>query len=709
MRRTWRRAGWIATGLGGEGNADSPSEYVLPGHVSCEAKHLAAYGAGEMDGAPADVSPMTLHDIYLKPWKKFFAAGGRGAMCSHNSVNGIPAHMSKELMTDIIRGDWNHSNVFFASDFHDIDAIMGFKMAATLEDAGILAANAGMDQALGGNANTYLASAVNSGKLPRAVLERAAAATLREKFAGRLFDKTFDGKSDGDWGNLAQCRAHADGGVLDNPANRALARRVAQEGTVMLKNGHVLSLVEGSSDDAAAQSLGPAPCQFANNSDCYGDGLGAEVTTPSAAACCALCQKTPGCKTAVWLPNRDTKGNQPSNQHRCLRKAACTDPRPCENRIRCDLPGVDPSALEFGTLPLTPKKWAKIKQLAIVGPNADNGAMNAGSYVKVGTKLTTFLAAAPAFVPKTTKIISAALNSTVLIDGGHSGPGGGGDPAANDHNPKIPGGIDMNVLSPAQKQMIDEAVTSANSSDLTIAVLGDSGSTCGEGTDRISLDLPGVQMQLLGALAALGKPLMVILVHGRPVTFGPGNAVLGSVDVLLASWIGGEEHGPAMWELINGGFNPSGRLAQTWPRSVGYVGTHADSKYGPQGLWQGDYQGMGWRDGELNGPLFELGAGLSYGKDTFRFLHNGSLTASLSDETFSVTVSGHDNYRWRSAGCEPLLSHARGRNHGIVSCRWYQVFVVDRSASAPRRALYLGAPSCSSTSARLSRRRCGRS
>ena len=60
-------------------------------------------GSGEMDGAPADISPMTLRDIYLKPWAKFFAAGGRGAMLSHNSVNGIPAHMHKEIMTDIIR------------------------------------------------------------------------------------------------------------------------------------------------------------------------------------------------------------------------------------------------------------------------------------------------------------------------------------------------------------------------------------------------------------------------------------------------------------------------------------------------------------------------------------------------------------------------------------------------------------------------------
>jgi hypothetical protein len=101
---------------------------------------------------------------------------------------------------------------------------------------------------------------------------------------------------------------------------------------------------------------------------------------------------------------------------------------------------------------------AQIKQIAIIGPNADNGPMNAGSYVKVGTKLTTFLAAAPSNVPKDVKIISAALNSTVLIDGGHKAPNAGGDPANNNHNPNIPGGIDMNVLTPEQRRMIDDAV-----------------------------------------------------------------------------------------------------------------------------------------------------------------------------------------------------------------------------------------------------------
>ena len=191
----------------------------------------------------------------------------------------------------------------------DIDAIMGFKMAATLEDAGVLAATAGMDQALGGNAFTFLADAVNTGKMPRAVLERAAAATLREKFAGRLFDKQFDGSGDGDWGNLERCRAHAEGGILDSPASRAIARRVAQEGTVLLKNSLPVAssgMQTGWSPDSGRSLSESEPatpaCRFTNTSDCYGDGLGSPQPVADEAACCALCQSTPHCKVAVYIP-----------------------------------------------------------------------------------------------------------------------------------------------------------------------------------------------------------------------------------------------------------------------------------------------------------------------------------------------------------------------------------------------------------------------
>ena len=82
-----------------------------------------------------------------------------------------------------------------------------------------------------------------------------------------------------------------------------------------------------------------------------------------------------------------------------------------------------------------------------------------------------------------------------------------------------------------------------------------------------------------------------------------------------------------------------GRLAQTWPRTVGYVGTHVDSRFGPAGLWQGDYQGAGWRDGEASDALFPFGHGLSFGApDEFSFAgrHEGNLTVSLSAANFSV-------------------------------------------------------------------------
>jgi len=209
-----------------------------------------------MDGAPAEMSEMTLRDIYLKPWKKFFAVGGRGAMLSHNSINGIPAHMHKKIMTDIIRGKWNHSDVFFASDAGDIDHISGFHIGG---DPALLSITAGMDQALSGTAFTTLADSVKSGKLDRKILERAAASTLREKIAGRLFDKKYDGVSDGEWGNTKMCRAAADGGVLDAPEHRAIAMQAAQEGTVMLVNGKAgaagSSLTQASAGTAPGFSL----------------------------------------------------------------------------------------------------------------------------------------------------------------------------------------------------------------------------------------------------------------------------------------------------------------------------------------------------------------------------------------------------------------------------------------------------------------------
>ena len=72
------------------------------------------------------------------------------------------------------------------------------------------------------------------------------------------------------------------------------------------------------------------------------------------------------------------------------------------------------------------------------------------------------------------------------------------------------------------------------------------------------------QLALLAALAASGTPVVVLLVHGRPATFGPGNAVLDDLAALVVGWRPGEEGGPAFVNLLMGRANPSGRLTQNW-------------------------------------------------------------------------------------------------------------------------------------------------
>merc|ERR1712232_1138449 len=120
--------------------------------------------------------------------------------------------------------------------------------------------------------------------------------------------------------------------------------------------------------------------------------------------------------------------------------------------------------------------------------------------------------------------------------------------------------------------MIPAAVAKARAADVVVAVLGDTQHTCGEMVDRSDLDLPGGQLPLLKALVATGKPVVVLLINGRQMTFGRGNAVLDGVAALMVGWRPGEEGGPAFWNLLTGVIGPSGRLTQNWPRSVGSIG-----------------------------------------------------------------------------------------------------------------------------------------
>jgi hypothetical protein len=126
-----------------------------------------------------------LHDVYLRPWREYANAGGRGLMLAHNSISQVPCHSSVPLMS-WLRAQGNLSGALFGSDMCDVGLLgpNGFRVAAGLEAAAALSMGAGLDQELcnptdgRGQAFTLAAKAVADGLLPQAALDRAASNAL---------------------------------------------------------------------------------------------------------------------------------------------------------------------------------------------------------------------------------------------------------------------------------------------------------------------------------------------------------------------------------------------------------------------------------------------------------------------------------------------------------------------------------------------------
>jgi len=159
-------------------------------------------------------------------------------------------------------------------------------------------------------------------------------------------------------------------------------------------------------------------------------------------------------------------------------------------------------------------------------------------------------------------------------------------------------------------EMIAEAVKVAQQADVIIAVVGESRGMSHESASRTSLNLPGRQQDLVKALKATGKPVVLVLMNGRPLTLGQE---LAESDAMLETWFPGTEGGNAVADVLFGDYNPSGKLAVSFPRSIGqlpvyynHLNTGRPVTPGKPGNYTSHYYE------EPNGPLFPFGYGLSY-------------------------------------------------------------------------------------------------
>lgn len=197
-----------------------------------------------------------------------------------------------------------------------------------------------------------------------------------------------------------------------------------------------------------------------------------------------------------------------------------------------------------------------------------------------------------------------------------------------------------------------EAVNLARTADVAVVFVGELHEMVGEAASRSTLDLPGRQMELVQAIQATGKPTIVVLVNGRPLSIG---WIVDNVPAILESWMGGTESGNAIADILFGDVNPSAKLPVTFPRSVGQVPVYynymntgrppeAENRYTSK------YIDSPWT------PLFPFGFGLSY--TTFK-ITNLQLSAPRIGVSGKLTVSVEVENTGKRAGDEVVQLYIR--------------------------------------------------
>lgn len=198
-------------------------------HVCATLKHFAAYGVpeGGHNGARAVTGQRQLLSDYLPPFKKAVEARVGSIMTSYNQIDGVPCSSNRYLLTDLLREQWGFDG-FVVSDLQSIEGIAGMRVAKDRAEASALALKAGLDMDLGGGAfGRALQKAYEEGLVSMSDIDLAVSRVLRKKFEMGLFEHPYV--------NPAEARR-----LVRSTEYKALARQVACEGTVLLKNEGVL-------------------------------------------------------------------------------------------------------------------------------------------------------------------------------------------------------------------------------------------------------------------------------------------------------------------------------------------------------------------------------------------------------------------------------------------------------------------------------------
>ena len=479
---------------------DKETQLTEDDQIMACVKHFALYGAPEAgrDYNTVDMSHIRMYNEYFPPYKAAVDAGAGSVMASFNEVDGIPATGNKWLMTEVLRNQWGFDG-FVVTDYTGIWEMIDHGVG-DFESVSVQALKAGIDMDMVSEGFVgHVKNALDKGLVSMKDIDDACRRILEAKYRLGLFDDPYK-----------FCRAEEADKEVYCQEHRDIARKIASESFVLLKNEGVLPLKK---------------------------------------------------KGTIGLigPLADTRSNMPGTW---------------SVAARFDVP----KTIREG---LTDAVAGKADVLYAKGSNLVSD-------------------------------YDLEMRSTMF-------------------------GRELGRDNRTDAQLLNEALAVARRSDVIVAALGEASEMSGESSCRTEIGIPDVQQKLLKALVATGKPVVLVLFNGRPLTL---NWEAENVPAILDVWFGGSETADAVADVLFGDVNPSGKLTMTFPKNVGQIPLYYAAKNTGRPLHEGRWFEK-FRSNYLdvdNDPLYPFGYGLSY--TTFEYspiaiseaevAQGGSLTAEVT-------------------------------------------------------------------------------
>jgi len=589
----------FVTGMQG----DDPRYYK----VISTPKHFAVHSGPEPSRhfADVDVSKHDEVDTYLPAFRAAVTEGKAGSvMCSYNAINGQPGCANEFLLQDQLRRKWGFNGYVVSDCGAVIDIFQGHHFRASQPEASAISLQRGMDNECADffakvtddhDYKPYL-DAVHQGYLRESEID----VTLTRLFTARMKLGMFDPPEMVPYTKI-------DEKLLDSAEHRAMARKLANEAMVLLKNDGVLPLKSGALKIALVGPLADQTKVLLGNYN--------GVPSHSVSVLEGLKAEFPSAKI-TFVPGTQFLRN---------------DGTPVPNALLTTPDGKPGVKADYGTGDLMGGKPTPLMSRVEPGINLSEESIPAEAKGKgpIGVQWTGFLTPNETGDFKLGVLVDGFAR--VSLDGKEVTTAysmAGAAPKVGrvhlEKGQKVPISVSYGMFGPIglRAQLIwqkvnmapsPEAVAAAKDADVVVAVVGITSELEGEemqvteegflGGDRTSLNLPKPEEELLQAVSATGKPLVVVLMNGSALSV---NWAKEHANAIVDAWYSGEEGGAAVAETLSGKNNPAGRLPVTFYKGVEQLPLFED--YTMKGRTYRYFEGT---------PLYPFGYGLSY--TTFQY------------------------------------------------------------------------------------------